>query len=86
MFINKKRIEEDLEIFRRFVSNQKQGQKPPKEATDKKADEELKSQEKLGFSEFIGLCGAAFVTILPWVLAFAALVGLLGRLLVLWVA
>lgn len=82
MFINKKRVEDDLEIFRRSISGQEQ--KPPKEAVGEKMAEEINFREKLGFSDFIGLCGAAFATILPWVLAFAALLGFLGWLLVLW--
>ena len=84
MFISKKRIDEDLQIFQRsmeyYMSQEMSREKGAKEKTSRIDD----SQEPLTFSDFIGLCGAAFVVILPWVFAFAALMGVMGWLLVLW--
>ena len=81
MFLSKKRVEEDLEIIQRSFSNLTHLEIK----TEEKEVQAASSQEKLGFSEFMGLCGAAFTVILPWALAFAALIGLLGWLLTLWV-
>ncbi|MCL2703209.1 MAG: hypothetical protein FWE91_06345 [Defluviitaleaceae bacterium] len=81
MFISKNRIEEDLKIIRRSFLNPAALEKD----TEEKIIQAEDSQDRLGFSEFIGLCGAAFFVILPWALAFSVLIGLLGWLLTLWV-
>jgi len=82
MFINKKRIDDDLELFQRSLKNPVQEQEDTKEQVSRLEDE----QERLGFSDFIGLCGAAFAVFMPWVLVFAGIMGLVGWLLVLWIS
>ncbi|MDR2183778.1 MAG: hypothetical protein LBE55_06350 [Clostridiales bacterium] len=82
MFVSKKRIDDDLEIFQRSLVHMQAPEKALQERPSRIDD----SQERLTFSDFIGLCGAAFVVILPWALAFAALMGLVGWLLVLWIS
>ena len=81
MFSNKNRIEEDLKIIQRSFLNPAALEKDIEEKKVQAED----SRDKPGFSEFIGLTSAAFIVILPWALAFAALIGLLGWLLTLWV-
>ena len=86
MFMNRKeRIEEDLKIMQRSMFGgtiSKEDAKDEKERVSRIDD----SQEKLTFSDFIGLCGAAFAVVLPWALAFVALMALMGWLLVLWIS
>jgi len=81
MFINKKRIDDDLQIAQRaFMGmplHEKESAKPASRIDD--------SGEPFTFSEFISLCGAAFAVILPWALAFAGALALVGWLLVMWV-
>ena len=77
MFINKKRIEEDLEIAKRSILNLE-----PLENQARIDD----SQEGLKFADFVDLCSAAYSVILPWAIAFAVLLGLAGWLLVRWVS
>jgi len=86
MFISKKRIDEDLQIFKRSLENPF-----PEEASQKKGAKERQaslddSQEPFTFSEFVALCGAAFAVIMPWVIAFSVAMGIVGWLLILWLS
>ena len=83
-FSNKKRIEDDLKILEHSLLNMvtQEQEKDTKEKASRLQDE----QERLTFSDFIGLCGAAFYVIMPWVLTFLALMALTGWLLVTWIS
>ena len=77
MLIGKKRIEEDLEVFRRAVNT------PP--GTHKSEPEPQETlDEKFVFSDFIALCWAALSIVLPWVIGFGAAIGVVGWLLTQW--
>jgi len=76
MFISKRRIDEDLEIARRSFENP-MGEDPEESRIDD-------SQSNFTFSEVLSLISAAFWVILPWVVAFAVLLGIVGWLVMMW--
>ena len=78
MLIGKKRIEEDLEVFRRAVNTP-----PGTDGVDPEPQKET-PDEKVAFSDFIALCWAALSIVLPWVIGFGAAIGVVGWLLVMW--
>jgi len=82
MFLNKRRVDEDLEIIRRSLLDPGALNKDAESETKEQED----SQEKMKFSDFLMICGTAFSVILPWALAFAAVLGLVGWLLILWLS
>ena len=92
MFTNKKRIDDDLEIARRAFVNPAGFGKVPEKTAEKKPTKEVEEREsrvddggeRLGFSDFLGLCAAAFWVIMPWAVAFAVLLGLTGWLVTRW--
>lgn len=87
MFINKKRIDDDLEIFQRSFFNSEPTERGlGKESAYDKESRLDDAQEKFTFSDFISLCGAAFFVILPWALTFAVLLAFAGWLLTLWLS
>ena len=79
MFINKDRIEEDLELSRR-VFEHSMGKPQPDERESRIDD----SAPDFTFSEVMSLISAAFWVVLPWALAFAVLLGIVGWAATIW--
>ena len=84
MFINKEKIDEDLERFKRsialpdFIVEKKE--EPKEKASDIKDDDEL------GISDFFAFWGIALRVVLPWALAFTGFLALAGFLLIRWIS
>ena len=87
MFINKEKIDEDIERFKRSIS---QPDIPDfiveKKDEPKAMSSDIKDENELGISDFFAFWGIALRVVLPWALAFTGLLALVGFLLVRWVS
>ena len=84
MFYGRDKIDEDIERFRRSISQPNFGFAEETKNEPKQRESDIKDDE-LGLSDFFGLWGAALRIVMPWALAFAAALGLAGFLLARWV-
>ena len=84
MFINKERIDDDIERFRRSIAQPDFIVEKKEEPIDRAAN--VKDDEELGLSDFFGFWGIALRVVLPWALTFIGLLALVSFLLFQWLS
>ena len=86
MFISKEKVDEDIERFRRSMSQQDFQDFIVEKEEPKERTSDIKDEDELGISDFFAFWGIALKVVLPWALIFTGLLALVGFLLMRWIS